>query len=205
MAASVELSETNGSGSGTRTDGISNINYGSADVVNLVPADHPLVIPTNSGQVRSSFGKFIQFHLIALNGSNKIANLRAYKSAGSYFSTEGIKSFSRGGFDDAQNSGHALPYATPSDQQTSGTIGGSTNTEVWNWYLTNSAGGFGNFSNTIPTTANIPIADTVNDNNVGLEADDTYSDYFYSGTFYTNAQTAGASGSKTITIQYDES
>src|ERR1043166_4799246 len=81
MAASVELSETNGSGSGTRTDGISNINYGSADVVNLVPADHPLVIPTNSGQVRSSFGKFIQFHLIALNGSNKIANLRAYKSA----------------------------------------------------------------------------------------------------------------------------
>lgn len=76
--ATVEIWESNGAGE-TPTKA-TNLNFGSADLPNLVTADHPLVIPV-SGSVYS-YGKFTRFKLVAWVDTNLVDNLKWWKSSG---------------------------------------------------------------------------------------------------------------------------
>lgn len=78
MAATVEISETNGTAPGTVTDGVSNINFGSADSPNLVAANNAIVAGQNS------YEKWERFHVTAMGGSTKIDNLRVYWPGGAF-------------------------------------------------------------------------------------------------------------------------
>jgi len=82
MTATFELSESNGA-SETVTDGITNLNYGSADQANLTPADHPITAGENS------YEKWVRCHFTGT--FNKIDNIRIWKSAGDYVTGESIK------------------------------------------------------------------------------------------------------------------
>src|SRR5437879_5527436 len=90
MAAIVQVSESNGAVE-TVTDGITNINFGSADLPNLVPASHKLVLPLVS-QTAYSYMKWLRVHLVSLGGSTQIDTLKIWKSSGAYVTSEVIGS-----------------------------------------------------------------------------------------------------------------
>lgn len=75
MAATVSISESNGAGE-TVTASVSNINYGSTDAVNLVPADYPITRGTYS------YEKWNRYNVTDMGTSTKIDNLQVWKSAG---------------------------------------------------------------------------------------------------------------------------
>jgi len=82
MSATFRWSESN-TVSETVTDTLSNVNFGNADSPNLTPASNPIAAGQNSFEkwVRGKFsGAF-----------TSIANLRFWKSAGSYVTGESIK------------------------------------------------------------------------------------------------------------------
>ena len=78
--ATVVVSESNGAGPATMTDGITNLNFGSIDAANMVAADHPLVIPV-AGSIYSYF-KCTRWKVTAWVDTNLIDNLKWFKSAG---------------------------------------------------------------------------------------------------------------------------
>ena len=84
MAATVEISESNGNPE-VVTDGITNINFGSVDAPDLVPASFKIV------KGDSSYRKYLRVHLIALNGSTRIDTCKIWKSAGAYLPGESIR------------------------------------------------------------------------------------------------------------------
>ena len=95
MAATVEISETNGdAGSPVTTDGITNINFGGADLPNLVPADHPLVMGNLAPSY--SFAKWLRFHVSDMGGSSLINVLKVWKSSGAYKPAEILGSTTAG-------------------------------------------------------------------------------------------------------------
>ena len=97
MSATFAWSESNGAGP-TVTDGISNVNFGSNDSANLVPATYPIAAGANS------FEKWVRGKF---SGSyTSVANLRFWKSAGSYVTGEDIKA--------AVNASFAQPVSTTS-------------------------------------------------------------------------------------------
>jgi hypothetical protein len=84
LTATVELCESN-TVAETIEHNISNINYGNADVPNLVPATYPITAGENS------YIKYIRLHVTAMGGSNKIDNIQIWKSAGAYVTGEDIQ------------------------------------------------------------------------------------------------------------------
>ena len=82
MTATFELSESNGAGE-TVTDGITNLNYGSADQPNLDPATYPITAGQNS------YEKWVRCHFTGT--FNKIDNIRIWMSSGTYVTGETIK------------------------------------------------------------------------------------------------------------------
>ena len=97
MAATFQWSETNGAGA-TVTDGITNLNYGSADAVNLVPASNTIAAGNNSYE-KYNRGKFSGTY-------TSVSNLRFWKSSGAYVTGEGI--------DAIANASYTTPVATTS-------------------------------------------------------------------------------------------
>ena len=82
MAATFQWSESNGAGP-TVTDGISNINFGSTDAVNLNTTTYPIIAAQNSYE-KYNQGKF--------SGTfTTISNMKFWKSAGTYVTGEDIK------------------------------------------------------------------------------------------------------------------
>lgn len=82
MPASFQFSESNGSGP-TPTDGITNLNFGSIDDKEIVPASHPVVAGNNS------YEKNIR---IKFTGSwTEISNMKFWKYSGDYVTDEIIK------------------------------------------------------------------------------------------------------------------
>lgn len=77
--ATVVISESNGAGP-TVTDGITGLSFGSADIPNMVAADHPLVIPV-AGFVYS-YNKETRWKVTAWVDTTTIDNLKWFKSAG---------------------------------------------------------------------------------------------------------------------------
>jgi hypothetical protein len=91
MPATVKIAETNGpSANPVVTDGILNINFGSADAPNLDPDAHAIVLSRYAPTY--SVAKWLRLHLVDLGGSSSISNLKVWKSAGAYLSGEGIGS-----------------------------------------------------------------------------------------------------------------
>jgi hypothetical protein len=84
MVATVEICESNTS-TEVVTHNVSNINFGSVDMANLVAASYPITVGTQS------YTKYIRYHVTAMGGSNRIDNLQVWKSAGNYVTGEGIQ------------------------------------------------------------------------------------------------------------------
>lgn len=99
VAATVFLSESNGAGA-VVTDNVANMNFGGADVPNLVAATHPIVRAT-AGQ-SYSFTKYFRVKVAALGDSVLIQNLKRWKTAGTYNQNEILIAL-----------GAAPAYATP--------------------------------------------------------------------------------------------
>jgi hypothetical protein len=79
MTANFYWDEYNGAGE-TKTANISNLNFGSVDSPNLVPADYPIKASENS------YGKYIKG---AFSGSfTRVENFKLWKSAGNYVTGE---------------------------------------------------------------------------------------------------------------------
>lgn len=74
MAATVSISEFNGSSAGTETTGISNTNMGSTDAANLDPVANP-ILPGNN-----SFEKYQKIKVTNMGGSSKIDNLKVWRT-----------------------------------------------------------------------------------------------------------------------------
>jgi hypothetical protein len=100
MAATFLWVESNGSGETTTT--AANVNFGNADAPNLVPASNPIAAGANS------FEKWVRGHFTTYTS---IANLRFWKSAGSYVTGEAIKA--------AVNASYATPTSNTSIVATS--------------------------------------------------------------------------------------
>ena len=97
MSASFAWVESNGVGE-SETNPITNVNFGSVDAPNLVPATYTTVIGQNS------FSKYIR---VLFTGTwSVISNIKFWKSAGAYVTGESIKA--------AANA----TYATPSQTDT---------------------------------------------------------------------------------------
>ena len=100
MAATVEISETNGAGV-TVTDGISNSNMGNTDAANLNPVTYP-VTPGNRTYI-----KYQRIHVSSMGASSAIQNLRVWRTGalgGSATHVTNARTSAYGG---------ALSYATP--------------------------------------------------------------------------------------------
>lgn len=95
-AATFNWSESNGAGE-VVTDGISNINFGSNDSANIVPATHPIVAGDNSYQ------KYIRGKFTGVTGD--ITNMKLWKSAGALKTGEAIIG--------KNNVAYAVPSTTP--------------------------------------------------------------------------------------------
>lgn len=78
--ATVVISQTNLVGA-VITDGIANLSLGSADIPNMVAADHPLVLPV-AGNIYS-YEVYTRWKVTAWVDTNLIDNLKWFKSAGS--------------------------------------------------------------------------------------------------------------------------
>ncbi len=76
MVATVEIDESNESAGESITHNITNSNYGNSDTVNLTPASFPIPRPD------PSFQKWHRIDVTAMGGSNKIDNLRFWRSSG---------------------------------------------------------------------------------------------------------------------------
>jgi hypothetical protein len=76
MAATVQISESNGAGE-TPTDNVSNINMGSTDAANLVAATYPITAGTYS------YEKYNRVKLVSLGGSTKIKNIKVWRTGDS--------------------------------------------------------------------------------------------------------------------------
>ena len=97
MSATFQFSESNLVGE-VVTDDIANVNMGSVDSVELVPASYPITRGDNS------FAKYI---MAKFTGTwTTISNMKFWKSAGAYVSEETIKADSN------------VAYATPSQVDT---------------------------------------------------------------------------------------
>ena len=83
MAATITIEESNGIGE-TNTANVTNINFGSTDSPNLVPATYPIVAGAKS------FEKWIKMAFLG-GGYNKVDNLKVWLSAGVLDAEEDIK------------------------------------------------------------------------------------------------------------------
>src|SRR6266478_6283538 len=85
--ATVVLSESNGAGE-VVTHNIANINFGTIDAPNLIPANHPVVKPTFGSHF--SFPKWLRVEVVNMGDSSLIDELRIWKSAGALLPGEFI-------------------------------------------------------------------------------------------------------------------
>jgi len=97
MAATFNFAESNGAGE-TVTFPVANLNFGSADTPALTPASNPVAAGDNS------FEKWLRGRFSGTFTS--IANLRFFKSAGTFVTGEAIKA--------AADAGYVAPVSTAS-------------------------------------------------------------------------------------------
>jgi hypothetical protein len=108
MAATHQFSESNGAGE-VETIPVANLNFGSVDASELVPATYPIV------RGEASFEKYLR---CKFTGSwTVISNMKFWKSLGNYVTDESIKA--------AANVAYAQPSETPNADSAIPTLVGS--------------------------------------------------------------------------------
>jgi hypothetical protein len=107
MAATVTVYESN-TGSETKTNSVSNINFGSTDASGLTPASYPISFAT--GSTYYSYEKYIGLYITGTY--NKVDNLQYWKSAGTY--STGVSVY----VSNTANTAYATPVNTLSSKAT---------------------------------------------------------------------------------------
>ena len=120
MSASHQYSESNTSGE-TITDGITNLNFGSNDSVNLSTSTYPITVSEASFEkyIRSKFGSTF----------TTISNMKFWKSAGTYVVGESITAAANVAFatpSQTANADSAIPTAVGSALAIQSAAGTST-------------------------------------------------------------------------------
>ena len=177
MAATVDISERNGPfASSTEDTDISNLNFGSSDEAQLVPADDPITAQADG----HSFEKWIRFRVSALGGSTQIDNLQCWISnlGGGYKTGEGIScNLVTGGYSAA-----TYPTGGPIDTDSADADQVAPVAE--------------------PGTPNVGIGGSLG--GVITTASPTYSDYIVLQLDVSASTPAGSLNTKTFTFQWDE-
>jgi len=121
MSATFGFSESNGV-TPTVTDGISNINFGSTDAVNLVTTTYPVVAGTNS------YHKAIRAKFTGIGTS--ISNMLFWKSAGAYKTDEVIVAKNQASYIQPVTTALGGASTIPTSSGTALTIHGSNGTDL---------------------------------------------------------------------------
>lgn len=127
MAATVQINEYNGVG-GTKTSNITNSNYGSADVANLVTSQYPVQVGGNS------YEKWQKLEVVSMGGSSSISQIKIWYTGflggsdtlvtnASYDSYAGAESYTQPVTTTSTVATHELPNSEPANPNLG--IGGS--------------------------------------------------------------------------------
>lgn len=200
--ATVQLSETNGTSvnsgpdyGGTTTDGITNINFGSADSPNLIPGSAPIIIGNYS------FIKWLRVHVSSLGTSTTITNLRLYKSAGT-FVTGALINFNGYTSSGGRSQAYIASYAHACSSQGAGYLAMPSKVPADIGKVTNA---FSQIPTSTPSTENISIANSYG----GTITSPGYSDFFClalqtTGSSPTGLMSTNSGSVIVITLLYDE-
>ncbi len=176
MGATAVLAETNGaSGSSTQTLDIANVNFGSLDDAELVPADNPLT----AGADKHSFEKWLRLYVSDLGTSSQLDNIKMWLSD--------------------NGTGWALEEGLSTNLVTSGYTADSY--PAGGPVETDSADAGVAVPETEPSGANVGIAGSLSGI---LNSAPAYSDWIVLQLDIGATTPAGAVQAKTITIQWDE-
>lgn len=176
MSATVILVEQNGPGSApVPTADVANVNMGSSDSAELVPATYPITAMADG----HSYEKWLRLEVTALGGSTQVDNIKIWKSAGAYKTGEGMSTNMR-------TSGYAQA-----------TYPAGSNTPV----NTDSAVATQVMPVAEPAGANLGIGGSLAGAITTVPA---YSDFCVLQLDVTASTPAGALNQKTITYQFDE-
>lgn len=176
MAATVVISERNGpDGSATESLDPNNLNMGSVDAAELVPATYPITAQADG----HAFEKWLRFYVSALGGSTIIDNLKVWLSnlGGGFKTGEGMST-------NARTTGYVqatYPTAGPVETDSPDATQAMPTAE--------------------PSGANVGIAGSLAGQITGVPA---YSDYLVLQLDVSAATPAGSLNQKTLTFQYDE-
>ena len=175
MAASVVVAERNGSGLGVETIDPANLNMGSDDSKELVPATHPITAQADG----HAFEKWLRFYVSSLGGSTIVDNLKVWLSnlGGGYKTGEGMSTNAR----ESSYASASYPAGGPIE--------------------TDSADAAQVMPVAEPAGANLGITVSLSGQ---ITSDPAYSDYLVLQLDVTAATPAGSLNQKTITHQYDE-
>jgi hypothetical protein len=189
MAATVYLSESNGAVEAV-TDNIANINFGSFDGPNMIPAQHAIVAGNYST------AKWLRIKLQALGGSTNISNITGWKSSGAYVTGEVIG----GSFANVLYPGWAIPTY---GHATNGNGGGAVTIPYTANGTTILSGTFNSYAvpTALPGSPNVTFASGTT---FTVSVAGNYSDYLVFGMGTTGLTPNGPVNTKVFTIQYTE-
>ena len=176
MGATVELAETNGpSASSVETVDIANVNFGSDDSAEIVPATHPITAKTDG----HAFEKWLRLYVSDMGTSSQLDNLKIWLSnlGGGWKTGEGLSTSMR-------TSGYAAksyPTAGPVE--------------------TNSPDADQVMPESEPSGPNLGISGSLSGQ---ITSAPNYSDWCVLQLDVTASTPAGSVNQKTITFQYDE-
>jgi len=176
MAASVDIAETNGpSASSVETLDISNLNFGSGDVVELTPSSYPITAKADG----HAYEKWTRYHVSDMGGSTQLDNLKIWLSSlgGGWKTGEGMSTNMR-------ESGYsAATYPTGGPIETDSTVADQVMPE------------------TEPTGPNMGIGGSLGGQ---ITSAPSYSDWMVLQLDVTASTPAGSVNTKVLTFQWDE-
>lgn len=176
MAATVVLAEYNGPlASVTETLDISNVNFGSVDQAELVPATYPITAKADG----HSFEKWLRLYVSAMGGSSQIDNIKIWLSdlGGGWKTEEGMScNLIESGYSQA-----SYPSGGPVETNSTVAINAMPETE--------------------PAGPNMGIGGSLSGQ---ITSAPSYSDYIVLQLDVSQNTPAGAVNQKTITYQWDE-
>lgn len=176
MGATVVIAERNGpSASSTESLDPANLNFGSIDQTELVPASYPIVAQTDG----HAYEKWLRFYVSDMGGSTIVDNLKVWVSnlGGGWKTGEGISC-------NLITSGYAAAtYPTAGPIQTDSSV--ATNA----------------IPESEPGSANLGIGGSLSGT---IESVPAYSDYMVLQLDVSASTPSGSVNQKTITFQWDE-
>jgi hypothetical protein len=172
MTALLVFSETNAGP--VVTDALANLNFGSSDTPNLVPASAPITIPPSG--TAYSYEKYWRVKWQSGAG-NQVDNLKLWKQSGAYQTGESIF------FNCVENVRQNDAFATPVQTQ-------STKADVA-------------MATSVPTLQNV-FTPQATGGNLRLNAIGDYTDYIVVQLALASTASPGSANQKVFRFQYDE-